>query len=81
MKITEVRALPVKGRHWPRFPMVFIEVRTDEGLVGTGEALAFQATGVIQSIEQIGGWLCGEDPLQIERLWSSASARAPGWQP
>jgi len=69
MKITDVRAIPVKGRHWPRFPMVFVEVHTDEGLTGLGEALAFQATGTIQSIEAIGDWLRGEDPLQIERIW------------
>lgn len=69
MKITDVVATPVKGRHWPRFPMVFIEVQTDEGLTGLGEALAFQATGTIESVEAIGGWLKGEDPLQVERLW------------
>lgn len=78
MKITNVKALPVKGRHWPRFPMVFIEVETDEGLVGLGEALAFQATGVIQSIEMIGQWLQGEDPLQIERIWEQCFRRGAG---
>ncbi len=75
MKITDVTAFPVKGRHWPRFPMVLIEVRTDEGLVGAGEALAFQATGVLESVAQIGGWLRGQDPLQIERLWEQCFRR------
>lgn len=69
MKITAINTYPVRGRHWPRFPMVFLEVETDDGVVGVGEALAFQATGVLQSIEQIADWLVGEDPLQIERLW------------
>lgn len=75
MKITDVRALPIKGRHWPRFPMVFVEVQTDEGIVGVGEALAFQATGVMESIEQIGEGIHGQDPLQIERLWEQCFRR------
>lgn len=75
MEITDIKVLPVKGRHWPRFPMLFIEVHTDEGLVGTGEALAFQATGVMASILEIGEWLRGEDPLQIERLWEQCFRR------
>lgn len=75
MKITDIKVLPVKGRHWPRFPMLFIEVHTDEGLVGTGEALAFQATGVMASILEIREWLRGEDPLQIERLWEQCFRR------
>lgn len=78
MKITHVTATPVKGRHWPRFPMVFVEVYTDEGLVGLGEALAFQASGVIQSIQQIGELLRGEDPLHIERLWEQCFRRDVG---
>ncbi len=78
MKITEVKALAVKGRHWPRFPMVFVEVYTDEGVVGVGEALAFQATGVRQSVEEIGEWLRGEDALQIERLWERCFRRGAG---
>jgi len=75
MKITDVKAFPVKGRHWPRFPMVFIEVYTDEGVVGVGEALAFQATGVLDSVSQIGEWLRDENPLQIERLWERCFRR------
>ncbi|MEN6403717.1 MAG: mandelate racemase/muconate lactonizing enzyme family protein [Armatimonadia bacterium] len=75
MKITDVKAFPVKGRHWPRFPMVFIEVYTDEGVVGVGEALAFQATGVLDSVAQIGEWLRDENPLQIERLWERCFRR------
>lgn len=78
MKITDVQVLPVKGRHWPRFPMVFIEVYTDEGVVGVGEALAFQATGVMASVTEIGEWLRGENPLQIVRLWERCFRRGAG---
>lgn len=78
MKITEINSYPVKGRHWPRFPMIFTEVYTDAGVVGAGEALAFQATGVLESVAQIGDWLVGEDPLQIERLWEQCFRRGAG---
>lgn len=75
MKITDVQVFPVRGRHWPHFPMLLIEVRTDEGVVGVGEALPFQATGVHESIMQIGDWLHGENPLQIEWLWERCFRR------
>ncbi|MBA7691890.1 hypothetical protein ES703_100445 [subsurface metagenome] len=42
MKITDVKTYAVKGRHWPRFPMVFIEVYADEGITGLGEPLLLQ---------------------------------------
>jgi hypothetical protein len=29
VKITDVKVHAVKGRHWPRVPMVFVEVETD----------------------------------------------------
>ncbi len=75
MKITEVKVFAVKGRHWPRFPMVFVEVHTDEGLVGLGESLAFQATGSLHSLAEVGEWVVGEDPLRIERLWERCYRR------
>ena len=75
MKITDVRVHAVKGRHWPRFPMLFVEVYTDAGLVGLGESLAFQATGVQQSLAEVGGWVKGEDPLRIEWLWERCFRR------
>ena len=59
MKITDVDVFAVKGRHWPRFPMVFVEVHTDEGLTGLGEALPYQATGLIESLRQMGEMLRG----------------------
>lgn len=75
MTITEVRAYPVKGRHWPRFPLLFVEVQTDEGLVGVGEALPFQDTGTLESLTTIGAWVRGENPLQIALLWERLARR------
>ena len=51
MKITSVEVHPVKGRHWPRFPMFFVEVNTDQGITGLGEALGYRSSGVGQSIK------------------------------
>ena len=41
LKISDVRIYPVKGRHWPRFPWLFVEIETSNGLQGFGEALAY----------------------------------------
>ena len=69
MKITAVDVIAVKGRHWPRFPMVFVEVHTDQGLTGLGEALPYQATGLIGSLREMGKALEGADPLRVEYHW------------
>ena len=69
MKITAVRVHRVKGRHWPRFPMFFVEVETDEGITGLGEALGYRSSGVAQSIKEAGASLIGSDPRKIELLW------------
>ena len=69
MRITDVDVIAVKGRHWPRFPMIFVEVHTDEGLTGLGEALPYQATGVIESLRELGEALRGADPFQIQAHW------------
>lgn len=69
MKITDVKVHPVKGRHWPRFPMVFVEVETDAGLTGLGESLHYKTTGLVESLHQLRDYLVGKDPLQIELHW------------
>ena len=70
MRVTDVRVWPVQGRHWPRFPMLFVEVYTDAGVVGLGESLCYQATGVLASIEQAGEYLSGRT-----RFGSSCTGR------
>jgi len=71
MKITEVKVYPVKGRHWPRFPIIFVEVFTDEGISGIGESLGYKTTGVIQSIRELGKSLVGGNPFNVEALWEN----------
>ncbi|MCB9150595.1 MAG: mandelate racemase/muconate lactonizing enzyme family protein [Caldilineaceae bacterium] len=69
MKITAVNVYPVKGRHWPRFPMFFVEVETDAGIIGLGESLGYKASGIAQSIAEAGATLVGQDPRRIELIW------------
>ena len=71
MKITGIEIYPVKGRHWPRFPIVMLEILTDEGVSGVGESLAYKTTGLIESIRQLGESIVGSDPFAIEALWEA----------
>src|SRR5688500_6667811 len=71
MRITDVQVFPVKGRHWPRFPMVLVEVRTDSGLTGVGEALHYKTSGLVESLNQAGKLLIDKDPKQIELHWET----------
>lgn len=69
LKISDVRIYPVKGRHWPRFPWLFVEIETSNGLQGFGEALAYRSTGVRESLEVVGKKIIGRDPLEVELIW------------
>jgi L-alanine-DL-glutamate epimerase-like enolase superfamily enzyme len=71
VKITDVKVHAVKGRHWPRFPMVFVEIETDAdgGLVGLGESLPYKTTGLVESLHQLREYLLGKDPFRIELHW------------
>ena len=79
MKIAEIRThpltIPLHGRyHWAigapeGFNAVLVEVHTDDGLVGYGDALgtrsADAAEATIRSVEHL---LLGEDPFRVEYL-------------
>lgn len=69
MKITEVKVYPIKGRHWPRFPVIFVEVLTDEGISGIGESLPYRTSGVIEAIRDLSEGIEGSDPFNVESLW------------
>lgn len=69
MKITSVRPKVVFGawRNW-----VYVEVHTDEGFVGLGEAtMEGKEKAVVGAIEDLERALVGEDPTRIEHLWST----------
>lgn len=79
MKITGIRAVPVcvplvEDELWAfggrrGLVSVVVEVDTDEGVVGLGEAPAYPSAevvlGVLRSLDDL---VVGEDPLRIERL-------------
>jgi len=67
MKITEVKPLLCQGgiRNW-----VFVKVYTDEGVTGIGDGTDWPGERIIATaIEEIGPYVVGEDPLNIEKLW------------
>lgn len=79
MRITELRATPVAvpyrtdevwafGRRRGQVS-VLLEVETDEGLVGLGEAAAYPSAGIVLAVlDSIRPLVLGADPFQIERL-------------
>ncbi len=75
MRIESIAVFAVKGRHWPRFPMIFVEVHTDEGLTGVGEALPYRTTGVIESIKELDEAMRGLNPFQVELHWEAMLRR------
>jgi len=69
LKIVDVKPLLIKGRHWPRFPWILVEVSTDEGITGLGEALAYRSGGVVEGVNALRQQVVGEDPFDVEMLW------------
>lgn len=68
MKIKAINLYRVKGRHWPRFPWIFIEIATDSEITGIGEALCYRSSGVYESLQDLRSQLIGRDPSQITVL-------------
>ncbi|HDN62679.1 MAG TPA: mandelate racemase/muconate lactonizing enzyme family protein [Candidatus Bathyarchaeota archaeon] len=73
MRITEVKTYKVAGRGWPRYPWVFVEVCTDEGISGFGESTPRE--GVFEAISEVGKSIVGEDPLNVTLLFEKVSRR------
>ena len=84
MKITNIRSWIVKipwddnpgagdVRDPGRRAFIFVQVDTDEGITGWGEVTTYPgpvANGAVAAyIDQIGAWLEGENPENIEALW------------
>ena len=63
MKITDIEVLPIDR-------YLFVQVHTDEGIVGLGESGTWgylEASG--QAVESFKRYLLGQDPLRIEHHW------------
>ena len=66
MKITEVNTYFVRPR-WG-----FVEIITDYGLTGWGEAvLEGHAAAVLSCVQEYKDYLIGQDPSRIEDIWST----------
>ncbi len=66
MKITEVNTYAVRPR-WG-----FVEIVTDEGLAGWGEAvLEGHCDTVLACVHEMESYLVGADPARIEDLWTT----------
>ncbi|MBO4432736.1 MAG: galactonate dehydratase [Clostridia bacterium] len=50
----------------------FVEIETDNGFTGWGEAvLEGHASAVLSCVQEMKDYLIGQDPSEIERLWST----------
>ncbi|MGO2032007.1 MAG: galactonate dehydratase, partial [Glutamicibacter ardleyensis] len=65
MKITKLTTYMVPPR-W-----LFLKIETDEGIVGWGEpVLEGRAATVAAAVEELSDYLIGQDPRNIEDLWT-----------
>lgn len=78
IKITDIKSylVGVGGRN-----LLFVKVETDQGIHGIGEAYSCgpdEAT--LAAINDFKGWLVGQDPRNVEHLWSTMYnfSRFPG---
>lgn len=63
----------------PDRPLLLVQVHTDAGIVGLGEAAAYG--GFMESVEslvvgELKRTIVGQDPFRVERLWSMMATRA-----
>jgi L-alanine-DL-glutamate epimerase-like enolase superfamily enzyme len=79
MRITELALTPVavpyrREERWAYgvrsgLVSVLLELRTDEGLTGLGEAPAYPSAGIVSAVfRSVEPLILGEDPMAIERL-------------
>ena len=89
MKITDVSTLKLTYEmqrpmadaihYMPARPTLLVQVHTDEGIVGLGEAAAYG--GSLESMEavilgELRQTVLNQDPFMVERLWSQMATRA-----
>jgi len=66
MKITKLETIYIKPR-W-----LFLKMHTDEGIVGLGEPILEGKTQTVAAaVHEIGRYLIGKDPREIERNWQA----------
>jgi L-alanine-DL-glutamate epimerase-like enolase superfamily enzyme len=65
--------------YMPARPLLLVQVHTDEGITGMGEAAAY--SGSLESMEalilhDLRQTVCGQDPFKVEKLWQMMAFRA-----
>ncbi len=65
--------------YMPDRPTLLVQVHTDEGIVGVGEAAAY--SGFLESTEalitgELRPAIVGQDPFRVEKLWQMMATRA-----
>ena len=66
MKITQIDVFPVHPRS------VFVKIETDQGITGWGEpSLEGHAHTQVTAVKELGRYLLGKDPFEIERHWQA----------
>ena len=88
MRITDVTTVKLKYtiptamadaiHYMPERPLLLVQVHTDSGIVGLGEAAAYG--GYMESMEslivgELRDIIVGEDPFRVEKLWSMMATR------
>jgi len=69
LKITDVRSFIIYGglQNW-----ILVEVRTDEGIIGIGEAsISWLDRSVDEAVAWVSQYVIDQDPFDIERLWQT----------
>ena len=89
MRITDVTTIKLRYEvpvpmadaihYMPERPLLLVQVHTDDGIIGIGEAAAYG--GYMESVEalivgELRRTLLGQDPFRVERLWSMMATRA-----
>jgi D-arabinonate dehydratase len=80
MKLSYVMETPMADaiHYMPQRPLLIVQVHTDEGITGIGEAASYG--GDLQSLESLvlntlKPVILGRDPFQVERLWQMMAGR------
>ncbi|MFP3897537.1 MAG: mandelate racemase/muconate lactonizing enzyme family protein, partial [Anaerolineales bacterium] len=77
MRIEDLQPVVVHVNH--RGDWVFVQIQTDEGIVGLGEASHSGNDALLLSVlEQYGERLVGRDPFQIEKIWQELNNKNAG---
>lgn len=76
MKITGLKTFRMGAPGGNAWNWIFVKIETDSGLYGWGEAsLQEKDLGVLAELESFTPFLIGQDPFQIERIWTSLHRR------